>query len=340
MKILIVHTWGIGDLVMLFPALEALKKSFPRAKIDIFVGREIASGILKGKFFCDKILKFDRKKSSFFEKLKFINELRKEKYDLAVVPTGINPFLGSLFIFLTGAKIRVGEYRRFKSPFYTHQIKADRNCHKIKSNLNLLKIFGIEPEDPKTLFSEPEEMAEEFARNFIKRINAGNKILIGFHCGAGRDQMFKVWSKENFIKLGQKIIEGYPGVQIVIFGGPEEKEFCEKIKDKIKKNTFLAVNFNLKQVAALINKCKIFVVSDSGLGHIAATTKTNVISIFGPTDPKRTGPVGPRVCIIKEKCNNPYNDLVNPKYDTEQVHSCLRKISPERIFNKVREFLD
>jgi len=337
-KILVVHTWGIGDLIMLTPSLKILRENFPEAVIDILVDQAVVGEVLQENNIVNTIFKFNRQEKNLFNKLKFIFKLRKRKYDLAIVSTGINPLSGSLFTFLIGAKVRVGEYRKPKTLFYTHQVKANGNLHKIQSNLNLLRTLGLKIKKIPEPFFEFKEEDKEFAQNFIEQIDAKNKILIGFHPGAGEKQRFKVWSKDNFIKLGRKILENYNNVYLILFGGPKEKELCQEIKEKIGRKTFLITDFTLKQTAALINNCQLFVSSDSGLGHIASTTKTNLISIIGPTDPKRTGPVGPRVNTIREKCSYPHSDLDNSKYDTTRVHKCLTRITPERVLRELEKF--
>lgn len=331
-KILIIHTWGIGDLVMATPALRILRESFPKAIIDILVKQTAVSQVLQEGKTINRIFKL--------ENLKKIFKLRKKKYDLVFVSAGINPWKGGLFSFLIGAKFRIGEYRKLKIPFYTHQVLVDARQHKVDSNLSILNTFGLKigKNIPRPFFEFDKE-SKEFAKNFILKINGRNKILIGFHPGAGAKQWFKVWHKENFIKLGQKITKKYKDARIIIFGGPTEQELCETIRDKINKNTFLAINFNLKKVAAIIDSCQVFVSSDSGLGHIAATTKTNLISIFGPTNPKRTGPIGPRVRIIKKHCNYFYNDISGAKHNAKKSHKCLQKITPERVFNGLENII-
>jgi lipopolysaccharide heptosyltransferase II len=339
-KILIIRSSGIGDLIMLTPALKILRKNLPKAAIDIFIGQPVAGEVLEEDRTVNKIWKCDWQTNNLLNKLKFIWKLQKEKYDLVIVSTGINPFLGSLFAFLTGAKFRVGEYRRFKMPFYNHQIKTNKNHHKIQSNIELLQKLGLKIEKAPSPFFEFKKEDEEFAQNFIKKIRAKRKILIGFHPGAGEKQLFKVWPKDNFIELGRKILENYKKACLILFGDSKEKELCQEIKEKIGRDAFVVTSLTLKQAAALIDNCQGFVSSDSGMAHVAATTRTNLIALFGPGLPGRTGPVGEKVYIIKEKCSYPSHDLLNPKYDTKRVHKCLERITPDRVFNELKKVLN
>lgn len=340
-KILIIHPGGIGDLVVLTPSLKILKENFPNAKIDIFVSYTTnAAGILQGPDIINRIFSFNFQKNIFFNKIKFIHKLRKEKYDLVIVASGVNPFKGSLFAFLIGAKTRVGEYRKSKLRFYTHQVKLNEDKHKIETNLNLLKALDIKiGNSVLPLIFTIDNNDKKFANEFIKKNNLKNKILIGFSFASGYGKQFKDWPKENFIELGKKILDNFPNISILLFGSLNEKDLCSEISNGLKRNVISIIDYPLKMVVTLIDKCKIFVASDTGLGHIAATTNTNLIAIFGPTIPKRTGPVGTKVYIIEGKCKYRYHDIFTPKYDTNKKHQCLKKITPDRVFNEIKKIL-
>jgi len=340
-KILIIHAGGIGDIIMFTPALKILKNNFPNSAVDIFIGyTPIAAEVLRGSEIINRILDFNFPKSNFFNKIRFIYKLRKEKYDLIIVASGVNPYKGSLLAFLIGGKNRVGEYKKSKCLFYTHQVKLNGNSHKIEANLNLLKSLGIKTggRTPSLFFTIGND-DEKFAEEFIKKNNLRDKILIGFFPAVGSKQQFKKWPEENFIKLGKIVLDNFPKTAIIIFGSSDEKNLCLGIKDGIRRNFVFTANNSLKQAAALIDKCKVCVSSDCGLGHVASTTKTNLVIIFGSTIPERTGPVGPKVHIVEERCRYRYHDIFTPKYDMNKKHQCLRKITPEIVFNKIKEVL-
>lgn len=342
-KILIIHPGGIGDLITFTPVLKILRNNFPKATIDVFImyTPEARCVFQEGESI-NRIFKFDWLKNNFLNKLKFIYRLRKEKYDLSIIPTGVNPLKGGIFSFLIGAKVRTGEIRKNKKNlFYTHTSLLYKNKKRSENNTDLLKAIGLKIDFPlPPPFLEVSSREREIANNFLIRNNFENKILIGFHPGGAKNYKFRRWPKENFIELGNKILNDLEDAFILLFGGPEERKLCLEIKSRLDKNIMVICGYSLKQVAVLIDGCKIFVSSDSGLGHIASTTKTNLISIFGPTDPKRAAPIGrERIYILKEKCRYPNNFDSYKNYDKERTHTCLKKITPDRVFNKIKEIL-
>ena len=178
-KILIINPGGIGDLIMLTPAIQVLRDNFKKAQIDVFTGFTPVSGqVFREGGVVNKIFDFDWNKNSFLEKIKFIYKLRKEKYDLSVIPSGANPSRWGIFSYLIGAKFRLGEYKRLKILFYTHQVKTDSDLHKVYSNLNLLRISGLKIEKiPGPLFELSQE-DKEFASNFVEQIGAKNELQV------------------------------------------------------------------------------------------------------------------------------------------------------------------
>lgn len=345
-KILIIHPGGIGDLIMFTPAIKILKNNFPDAKIDIFAGyTPEAAGVFDEGGIINRFFRVNFAKNSLFDKIKFIYQLRKKKYDLSLLPADVDHFKGGIISFLIGAKVRVGGGK--KGLFFTHTSSFDKNKHKTDADIDLLKALGliIDYALPAPFVDFDKE--KEFVDYFLTENNLKNKVLIGLHLDCDRHQKFKGfkrWPKEYFIELGRKILNDSPEVFIILFGGPDEKEPCQEIKNKLNEDRRikLATSYSLKQETALIDKCAVFVGSDSGLAHAASTTRTNLIVIFGPTNYKITGPIGKRVHIIKEKCDNPYNiyDSRFKRSDRAEPCDCLKKITPDIVFDKIKEILN
>ena len=343
-KILIISPGGIGDLIMSTPALHILRDNFPEAKIDVFTGFTPVSGqIFQEGGMINRIFDFDWNKNNFLRKIKFIYKLRKEKYNLSIITTGANPFKGGFFSYLIGAKIRVGEIRKKqKNIFYTHTSFLEKEKHVTETNINLLRVIGLRVGSFIPLpFIEIPSQEKKFAQDFFKNNNLLNKTIIGFHPGCGKNQKFRRWPQEYFIELGRKILYNFQDAFILIFGGPDEEKICERIKNELNNNRIIVVTgYSIKQVAALIERCNLFISSDSGLNHIAAALKIETVSIWGPANPNRTGPRGLNVHILREKCRYPCNADALKDYDIERPHTCLKKITPERVFTEVKKIID
>ncbi len=333
-KILIVHTWGIGDLVMFTSALRVLRSNFPGSQIDVLVtGRAHVAAVLEEGRTVNKIFNLYWESASLFEKLKLIWRIRKEKYDLSIVTQWVNPLKGGLLTYLMGAKKRAGSYdKKSKAIFYTHKTPRIEGKHEAETNLDILRVLGIEIENQPSPFCEFSEKDKEFAKNLIQKLEADNKILIGFHPGAEKVHRYLLWPKDYFIALGKKILEKYPNTYLLIFCGPDEKDICQEIVEKIGNNVFLTAGLTLKQVMALISRCKLFIASDSGLGHLASGTNVNIISIFGPSESHKYAPWTKNIKVFQASCRN--------LYDEHRDHTCLKTITPEMVLQEVDKVLE
>ena len=342
-KILIIHVAGIGDLVMLLPALKTLRDNFPDSKIDIFIGQPMSASLLTEGELVDKIITFDVSKSSFWQKLSFIHKLRKEKYDFSIITAGkaagVNAFKGSVFSFLAGAKTRIGEKTEGAVNFYTEAVLIDEKKHIAERNLALLAPLGIKVLTMPFIPAQFTENLVNFADGFLKERKIEGKVLIGIFPSSAEWQKFKRWPLDYFVQLVALLSKEIPNVSFLIFGTEKEADRCQKIKNACPEKSFLALGYSIREVSALIDKCKIFVAGDTGLGHIAATTNTNLISIFGPTPITLARPIGPKVAIVSEKCSYLY-DIKNLKnYNLEKEHTCLKKITPERVFEEIKKIM-
>jgi len=107
----------------------------------------------------------------------------------------------------------------------------------------------------------------------------------------------KRWSPENFGKLASLL-----PLKTVVVGGKGDRDISDEIVSLSEgKALSLAGETSLKQLVEIIKGAKFVVSNDSGPMHIAAALGIPVFAIFGPTDPKRTGPYGHGHTIIMPK---------------------------------------
>jgi len=307
MKILIVLASGIGNSILFGPTLKALRKNFDNAKIDIFSYKPSFAEPFVGSDLVNKVI--------YFEGIKTLFSLRKEKYDISITAFPSNKWQFNLFAFLAGAKKRITHsYNAGKiitlSFLQNCKIPADENLHDVEQNLNLLKLLNINLPTDKELFFKINKENEKYAEEFIEKNNLCGVCLIGVHPGSGPLEFKRApeklfINKINSIKNKDKVV--------LIFGGSEEKEIKEKIKNMIKIKSFI-INENLKNVAALIARCDYFITNDTGLMHIAvAVKKPKVFAFFQGTNPTRTRPYSKKAKLILLKENR----LKYPFYSTK-----------------------
>ncbi|MFA5147127.1 MAG: glycosyltransferase family 9 protein [Candidatus Omnitrophota bacterium] len=354
-RILIVNTFGIGDVLFTTLLVKTLKKSMPDADID-FMCNERAQYIFRDNGNIRDIIIFEKdefrkafrdSKIGFIGKLAaFIKKLKSKRYDLL-----IDLSLGyqlSLLMKLLGVKKRIGFNFKGRGRFLTEAITIDgfSDKHVIDYYLDVLKLLGIGKCADKELEFALSEELEGWAAGFMKERGLSGRTVIGLAPGGGKswggDASYRRWAPENFSYVARKITEKFPDVYFFIFGSGEESCLCRKIeKDLAGRVTDLCGRLTLSQSAALIKRCSLMVCNDGGILHISVSQKVRTVSIFGPVDDRVYGPYpgSPRdkVAVAKDvKCRPCYSGF---KHNICEVHDCLKKIDREAVLRMAEENL-
>jgi heptosyltransferase-2 len=273
-KILLVHTAFVGDVILTTPLIKALRQIYPESTIDVLVIPETA-GILSNNPDINKIHAFDKRKNKFKSFFKTVFHLKREKYDLALLPH--SSFTTGLLVLSAGIKRRIGFDRNFSRYFLTDKIKFRQNVHRTYKNLDLMKpLSNLEFSNQTALYPSAED--KEKINAILSRSNIEDSNLIAVSPGSMWET--KKWPEDYYRELVQRLrTQGY---QVVLIGAPNEKELCERVKDR--SNSINAAGAtNILESAALLEKCELLICNDSGAMHIANAMKTDVVAFFGPT---------------------------------------------------------
>jgi len=316
MRILIIHTFGLGDMIMFTPALQELIQRYPDAKIDFLIFQKFASYPI---LHSPRVNKIYHTSFKIREIVKSIVILRKQKYDMSFVTSGTNPLKAGLFSFLVAAQERIGEYRKLKSPFFTKNILYQENQHRVENNLDLI---GASHTSFQPIY---------YLENLHKRANS-KTVRIGFHIGSNRAFAKKRWSAESFYILVMLLKKHYSNLEILIFSGPDEEEESRKLAEQ--SSSKLCLNLPFDTMALEIASCDMFINTDSGLGHIASCFDVEIFTIFGPAKDYKARPYTKKGHIVK------LNLPCQPCYGTSDFNrckhlKCLNELTPEMVFEQI-----
>ena len=253
----------------------------------------------------------------------------KEEYDLVIVPVVVSiSFTSNLLARLSNSKIRIGANSLNGKPnlssfFFDRRVDLDWRNHPDSNvserSLDIVRPFGINTNNYKseiTFTDDDTAAAKEFVEEFI---NNNNKLLIGLHVGAGKPN--NRWSLEKYVVLIKKIESNYPA-KFYLTGGWAEKEELNYLIKNVDINFGKFINKPIPQIAALISMSDLFISNDTGIMHVAGTTDTPQISIFGPTNPFNWAPIGMNKYFIRK------SELIDDVSVEDVYHLC------ELILNK------
>ncbi len=338
-NILILKPSALGDIVLALPALTALRKSFPGAKISWLVRPEFAP-LLENHPHLDETIIFDRKSlgkawyhpTGIRTLCSLIRRLRASQFDAVFDFQGL--FRTAVLAWLSGCKKRFGKAnsRELAHLFYTDQIKQDiDSIHLVDFYLKMVKAAGAQQLDVQ--FELPCNPAD---------VDSANKLLKSSSIKSGQYVIFvpgsahvdKCWPAERFATLADIIASQFK-LPIIAVGTNSEKSLVEKINTMAKTSVMnFVAKTTLKELVELLRTAKLVVSNDTGPGHIAAALGTPLVMMYSWSNPARIAPYGRPECMVARE---PYGRGLKIK-STNPKHR-VTTITVDEVFQKVREQL-
>ncbi len=350
-KILIIALSGIGDALMFTPSIELLRKSLPSSRIEALTMFTGAKEMYERNPFIDHVHYFDFINSPKFSSLKFIMELRG-KYDATINVYPSNRKEYNLISFLLGAKSRcAAKYLRkdFQNLGYLNntRIKEADTQHNVQTNIKIIeKLLKININDEPALSFPLTEQDENVASNYLNEIKLKEKdLVIGFHPGSAtlKNHINRRWAPEKFAKLAKRLITDF-SASIFIFGGPEENELKNSIKNMIGLPSAYIINTKtFPQNVAIAKRCNVFVTNDSSMMHVASALKKNVVALIGPTNVNYIHPWKTNYKIISLNLDCSPCFFYSPRplicSRNDMKYKCMKEIEVDAVYNAVIGFI-
>ena len=337
----------IGDVIFTLPSLQSLRRAYPKARITAVV-KPPSDELLLGHPAINTVLSLPSgAKSGFWNRVKFARGLNKYQFDVGIVFP--NSFGSAFLLSLTGAKFRLGYNTDGRDIFLTHPIVTTALLKKSQYRVEYyFKIFSpLRMDIPDSVFS-PVVRQEGDLSTREALLNMGldeDEEFITLHPGTSKVE--RSWHVERFGILCQKLFKA-DGKKLVLLGTKSEENMLNRIKDYCPPDRIkVTPPMNLRVLAGVLKKSRLFIGNDSGMMHLAAMVGTPVVGIFGPGNPNTTGPYMPseyfeiltqnyscspcRQRFFKECKPSPHNkpyclEDVTVKNVYEAIHRLLNKV--------------
>lgn len=295
-KILLVNMAGLGDIIMMTPAVRAIKAAYPDASMELLTidrSRELAEGIPG----IDKIHSVPihyrfAGPLVVYTFLRTLLALRREGFH-ALVNFSLVSSLGGLWkarlinrVVKAGfASCRVLEGLGLAGDFTVYEAVIEKK-NATELTAELLKPLGVVELDHTISYSPGENEIKKVSVDLARRGFAG-KPVIGLNPGAFRPS--RRWPRPKWKELVTLLLEKYPGALLIVTGSPEEKAWVSGLE--FSERVFSAAGiYTVRENAALYSLMDVFITNDTGPMHIAASVGTKTVCIFGPGDHWRFSP--------------------------------------------------
>ncbi|MFI5164367.1 MAG: glycosyltransferase family 9 protein [Bacteroidia bacterium] len=267
MKILIIRFSSIGDIVLTSPVIRCVKQQMKNAEVH-YLTKKSFSGILENNPYVNKLYTIEKNISEISK------ELKKENYDFVV----------DLHHNLRSAQVKSLLNKKSKS---FHKLNIEKwlmvnlrinklpNIHIVDRYFETVRSLEVK-NDGKGLDYFIPEKDEVALTTFPSEFQRG---YVGFVIGA--KYFTKQLPKEKIISICKKISQ-----PVILLGGKEDFEKGKIICESVATNIYNACGkYNLNQSASLVKQAKKIITHDTGLMHIAAAFKKEIVSVWGNTIP-------------------------------------------------------
>jgi len=340
LKILIIHTAKIGDLVCGTPLFREIKKKYPNSYLAVLV-LSFAKGIIKNNPHIDEIISIDHEKlNGINNKIKLIKKIGRKKFNwsfslLPEILSNIIPFWAGIPNRVATVSKDVTRGVKILSVFNNYTLEYKRHTLALKHYLRLLNFIGIKKtSQKKEIFTT--EVQNKKADDFLEKHNLkNNDFLVGISITAGNE--FKEWLPERFAQLADKLVQKLDA-KIIFTGSIKDKQIINKVQSMMNQKSINSSSFfNLSEVPALFKYFKIFISVDTGSLYIANAMNVPVVDITGPVDIHEQPPIGKKCEIVRKDIScSPCSFMIPPARFCEQGHrKCIESILVDDVFEAV-----
>ncbi|TLM66214.1 MAG: lipopolysaccharide heptosyltransferase II [Deltaproteobacteria bacterium] len=320
----------IGDAVMATPALQAVRRAFPQAHLAV-IANPLVAELFVAHPDCDQVIRFDKRAGDGGARgfWRFCRRLRSERFDLAILLQ--NAFEAAAMALLAGIPRRAGYRTDGRGLLLTHGVAAvdkKHGLHHVDYYLHMLGRLGIEAGGRRLCLAlTADEQAGAQAL-----LGPGEWIAVnpGASYGAA-----KRWLPERFAAVADTLAAEF-GVRVVLTGGPGEAEIGRDIERAM---GVAPVNLigrtSVRELMAVLARCRLVVTNDSGPMHIAAAFGVPLVAVFGPTDHTTTSPLTDRCRIVRSAAECAPCMLRECPVD----HHCMTGVTADMVLDAARSLL-
>lgn len=329
-RILIIHTAFIGDIVLSTPLIRKLRDTYPKAEIT-YLTTPVGASILRNNPHLNHIIEYDKRGEHKGIKgfWAIAKKLKMEAYNLVITP---HRYLRSTFLtFLTGAPIRRGYDSAAASFLYNERVHYDKSKHEVE------KLLSFVPKDEGKRYEIeifPTELEVEKVDKLLEKRR--EKVVV---VAPGSKWFTKKWPLEYFNRV-IKELEKMEDTTVVVVGGKEEMFFNMPLANT---TIDLRGKTTLLELAEVIRRADIVLTNDSSPIHIAsAFPNVRILALFGPTVEKfgffpwsKNSEVFQVEGLECRPCSIHGGDSCPKKH-----FKCMLDIKPEMVLERIESILE
>lgn len=293
-RLLIIRPGGLGDMIMLLPVLDALRRQLPHALLTVVCERRNRE-VLALAGMGDLALPFDE------APLRCLANLRREHYDVAIDTEQFH-HSSAIMAILSGAPIRIGfKVSPARQHLYTHLIDYDMTGYEATQFSRLLTPIlgtGAPPILPVAGFLRRPGMPPPTTLPDRLQLPDSRMVIVS----PGSSNRYKHWDPAAFATVMHRLAGEQKDLHFALAGAGADLVQARALQALTGdlSVTDCTAQLSLSETAALIGQASLFIGCDSGLGHLATALGIPTLTLFGPSDARKWSHPGPNTQTIRK----------------------------------------
>lgn len=336
LKILILKPSSLGDVIQALPVLRLLKRHRPESRIYWWIDSALAP-LLEGDPDLAGVVRFERRRwiapRHWPEVLAHVRWLRAQRFDWVIDLQSLART--GAFAWLANGSLLVGldERREGARGFYDLVVpRPSFHTHAVDWYLGVLRALGV-PAEGEFVWLPPRP---EVADSIRQRWRTDGARWIALQPGARWET--KRWPVGHFAELVRRLAAEFADVRFAILGGPDDAPLAAQIAQAAPTRCLnLAGQTSLPELVEWLRLASVLVTNDSGPMHIAAALGTPLVALFGPTEPRRTGPYGRLDAVLQHRL--PCVPCMQARCRWPRPLECLTALEPEAVLARLKQAL-
>ncbi len=351
-RILCVKFWGVGNLFMMLPAVEALKRQFPQAAIDLLTLRTSRDAAAMTRMF-NTLHTIDTESLASFlsSTVTCLAGLRRQDYHLVIDFEQFAKF-SALLCSLIGAGETIGydtadQERHF---LYSKTVAYDNTVHITRSYFALAVAAGATCAADDLLRSFRWTPSVQALPQSVRQrlgIPTGRQ-LIAMHVGTSDNFKERRWPAEYYAALADLLVSRHQKM-VVLTGLAEEAPLAARVLGAVRRREGVvdaSGKLGFDEFLALLAESELVISSDTAPVHMASAMAVPVVGLYGPNTPRLYGPwrqsgLACSRSFACSPCITNFNAKTHDCRHPEGKGSCMTALLPDEVYRAVKEkYLD
>ncbi len=289
-RILVIRGGAIGDFILTLPAIRLLRDGFPEAGLEILGYKHIVA-LAEGRFYAQATRSIE-----YAPMARFFVPGAELDAGLSTYFSGFQQIISYLSdpqghfeanLRRAGAKQVLQAYSRLEAP--------DHAAVQLARPLENLALYLENP--AAEVFPSTHDQAA--AAEFLSR---SGESFIALHPGSGSER--KNWMADRWVAVVEGLLERQPGLRLLVIGGEADERPLAEVLKRVGARAQVARDLPLPHLAAVLQRCRLFLGHDTGIAHLAAASGAPCLLLFGPTDPAVWAPRNAQVQVLEAPCGD------------------------------------